>query len=228
MIGKARLILMAIVASLGVSAAARAQNMPLPTPAGQLAADDLVFSRLHTLVLVNFHHTPLKTAIKALANAAGVNVFVDWQSLASGGIRETTRMTLRFNGPVSVRTALSFLLARLSPGGMRASFTVSHGVLFFGTLQAVETRRVIRVYGGLAGPPVPPGSQDYLWQRQQLFRIMLLLQNNVDRNRWIDNGGIGASATIFRGMLVIKADENMQRRIQRLLRHLTEVLAGDR
>ena len=38
--------------------AARAQNIPTPSSQPQLTADDLVFARLHTLVLVKFRPWP--------------------------------------------------------------------------------------------------------------------------------------------------------------------------
>ena len=214
--------------AMAIASAARAQNILTPSSQPQLTADDLVFARLHTLVLVNFRHTPLNKAITALANAAGVNVFVDWRSLAQNAIRRRTPVTLRLKGPVAARTVLSFIRTQLSPGGQRLAFTASHGVLFLGTLQEVEMRRVTRVYTPLAGQQGQLGSGSYNLQRQKLYRIVRLLENNIDRNRWICNGGIDASATIFRGTLVVTADEAMQRKVEMLLRQMAEAVAMTR
>jgi hypothetical protein len=217
-------ILFAVFVSLGGAAAVGAHTIPVPTPQRQLVADNLVFSKLQTLVLVHFDHTPLSKAIESLADAAGVNAFVDWHSLAQDAVRAGTPVTLQFNGPVSVRTVLSFLEAQLSNGGSRPAMTVSHGVLFFGTIQAVQTHRVTRVYTVLSGPLAQAVTRKGAMQRRRLVQIVQLLQNNIDRNRWIDNGGIDASATIFHGLLIVTADENMQRRIEKLLQRVADAL----
>lgn len=74
--------------------AAQAQHLPVKTFQRQMAADDLVFARLHTLVLVNFNHTPLNQAITALSKAAGVNVYVDWHSLKAVGLDKSMPVNL--------------------------------------------------------------------------------------------------------------------------------------
>lgn len=108
-------ILVIAVATLAMgSLPATAQSVAAPTPSRQLAADDLVFHRLQTLVLVHFHNTPLNQAFKALAAAAGVNLFVDWRKMASAGVTRTTLVSLNFRGPVFVRAALSYVLKQFS------------------------------------------------------------------------------------------------------------------
>ena len=106
------------------------------------------------------------------------------------------------------------------------AFTVSRGVLFLGSLPEVEKRRVTRVYAPFVSQAAPVGSRRYNAQNQQLHQIVRLLDNNIDRSRRIDNGGIDASATVFNGTLVITADEVMQRKIEKLLQNLAEAQAA--
>lgn len=101
---KTGVICIVAVFALAMASAARAHNIPTLSSQRQLTADDLVFARLHTLVLVNIRHTPLHKAITALADAAGVNVFVDWRSLAQNAIRRRTPVTLHLKGPIAART----------------------------------------------------------------------------------------------------------------------------
>jgi hypothetical protein len=220
------MIRIAVVFVLAMASAAPAINQSAPTPIRQLSADHAVFTRLHTLVLVHFHRTAFNTAIKSLAKAAGVDVFVDWHTLAQASIRRGTPVTLHLNGPVPARTVLSLVITQLSPGGQRLAFTVSRGVLFLGSLQEVEKRRLTRIYAPFVSQAAPVGSWQYNAQNQQLDQIVRLLENNIDRNRWIANGGIDASATVFNGALVITADEVMQRKIEKLLQNLAEAQAA--
>jgi hypothetical protein len=187
----------------------------------QLARDNEVHRRLMTAVTVHFNKTPIRVALRELARAAHVNLFVYWHALAADGCGPSTRVTVRFSHPVTVATALRFTLVALPAGSPSPlGYTASRGLLMVGPRDLLAMRVVTRCYR--LGPlmlvstprhPAPP-------KRSQATAIIHMLEHTIEPALWMDNGGTANVAREVDSLLFITADEYTQWRIERMLRTL--------
>ncbi|NNM87617.1 MAG: hypothetical protein HKL95_03765, partial [Phycisphaerae bacterium] len=184
----------------------------------QIARDDEVRRRLMTAVTVHFSKIPIRVALRYLAHAAHVNLFVYWHALAADGCGPSTRVTVHFTHPVTVATALRFSLAALAAGGPSPlGYTASHGLLMVGPRDLLAMQVVTRCYR--LGPLMLVSTRRHpaLSHRLQAIGILKLLENTADRSAWVDNGGTVNIARYMDGTLIITASERDQWRIQRIL-----------
>ncbi len=187
----------------------------------QITRDDAVRRRLMTAVTVHFNKIPIRVALRELARAAHVNLFVYWHALAADGCGPSTRITVHFRHPVTVATALRFSFAALpADGPSPLGYTASHGLLMVGPRDLLAMRVVTRCYR--LGPlmlvstprhPAPP-------KRLQATAVIHVLEHTIGPALWMDNGGTVNVAREVDSSLFITADEYTQWRIQRILRTL--------
>ena len=179
---------------------------------GKIARDGSVRRRLKTAVVIDFKNLELTAALKALARAARVNLFVDERSSATAGSGHTETVTLRFRYPLSVADALHVILA-----GRQLTYTAHKGVLVVGSPDNLARFVVTRCYRLQPLLLVSTRHHPALINRVQVIRIIKLVENTVDRSAWIDNGGTVNIARYLDRTLIITAGERDQWRIQRVL-----------
>jgi hypothetical protein len=184
---------------------------------GKVARDGSVRRRLKTAVVINFKNVSLPAALKALAQAARVNLFVDGMSSATAGSGQTEPVTLQFRYPLSVATALHVILADRG-----LTYTACNGVLVVGSPDNLAHFVVTRCYRLQPLLLVSTRRHPALINRLQVIGIIKLLQNTVDRSVWVDNGGTVNTARYLDGTLIITAGERDQWRIQRILTALAD------
>ena len=213
---------MLAVSSAGHKAHARtdgpkAKSQVVVVRGGKIARDDFVRRQLKTTVVIHFNNTPLKTALSALAQAAHVNLFVEGGLSGATANIQPLPVTLRFRYPVSVAVALHLILV-----GRGLTYTARHGVLVVGSPDSLADLTVIRCYRLEPLMMASTRRHPALINRLQEIKILKLLQNTIDRQAWVDNGGTVNIARILDGTLVITAGERDQWRIERILAALAD------
>lgn len=178
--------------------------------------DRKVLARLQRRAAVNLRNVPLSKAIHDLLAPAGVNVYVSHTALRGAGVVPTVPVTLRLRYPVAISTALRLLLKRACPTGA-LNYTVYRGIVMVSTNNICKQMVVTRVYSLTAVLGRKQASPFNPHRRRRVRELTKLIQNTIDRNMWVDNGGTVGSMRADGRALVIVANERDQARITRLL-----------
>ncbi len=190
-----------------------------PACAGPAAAhgDGKVLARLQRRAAVNLRNVPFTKAIHELLAPAGVDVYISHSALSAAGVVPTAPVTLRLPHPVAISTALRLLLKRAHPNG-QLNYAVYRGMVIVSSSDACKGMAVTRVYSLAA----VLGRQQAA-SRRRVRHLAKVIENTIDRNTWVDNGGTVGSIRANGGALVIVTCERDQARIARLLVNLQAV-----
>jgi hypothetical protein len=177
--------------------------------------------RLAKLVLVHFDKTPFNTAIGILAKDADVNVCLETNALADAGIRPATPVTVDFMRPVPIAVAMDAVLENIESPSAPLGWSLRHGVLLVTQRVLIPNSRVVHVYniGDLVDSGVHSNNAA-ITLRQNSDNLVQVIENTVDRNSWIDNGGAVGAIRIFRNTLVVTTTPADQAAVAALLRKL--------
>ena len=175
--------------------------------------------RLAQPVLINFHNTPFNKAVATLAKSANVNVCIQTPALANAGIQMQTPVTLHFTRPVSIRVALDALLKTVGNPGQPLGWRLHKGVLLITTRDMMKNQTITRVYNIKALIVHRTGTGKTKVDPQEV-NLAQVIENTVDRNSWIDNGGNVASLRFLHYSMVVTTTPADQDAIAHLLSKL--------
>ena len=174
---------------------------------------------------VNFNRTPVRRAFAAMAQALHLNAEFEPTSVASVGTQPPTTVSLQLRRAESARWILDQMAHNASSGPL--DWTVSHGCLLVGSPNWTSRHTVCRIYN--VAPLVLQRLQPHIWHVNQrlLMKIVRLLENSVDRNDWVANGGTVGNVSRFRSCLIIDNTRRNQWAIEKILTKLERAAANN-
>ena len=199
-----------------------------------------------TLRLAN---STLDQALNTIAEQAGVTIEPDWKILESFGVLSDDPVSLTLHD-VSAGVALQQLLGQFDNsyivwGEQNGLITVSDATPI--VLRAYDLRDLIEEYLAFEATrppnPAPPPSRGIFAQpigalppptaEEAASEIMTLIAESVDRDSWINNGGVRGRMEYKMNRLLIAQTLENHEKIQRILlalrlRDTTEIDAPDR
>jgi hypothetical protein len=187
-------------------------------------------------------NVPLEDAIDFLRDVAGVNINVDWKSLAAANITKETQINLNLHD-VSAAKVLALVLSQAGPGDLLTYFIDQNVVEI--TTRAVEDQQMITVVyyvqdllqpndtfnyaiasigggsaqvtggGGGGGSSTLSNSQNGAQGKtvdDKANQLIKLIETVVRPEVWRDNGGT-ASMAYLNGNLIVTAPRSVQEAI---------------
>lgn len=171
----------------------------LVTGNNAIQANEELRRNLEAANTCEFQEVPLHVAVAELLEKAKVSYAINNQDLESAGHSPDIAVTLNGKGPT--RELLRRLLAPLDLG-----YIVREDYIEITSMDTVDNDPVLRTYD-LAH--VMPNNQG-------LTELLLCIQTTIEPNVWTNNGGDAAISQLG-SLLVIRAPENVQHEISKLL-----------
>jgi len=98
-------------------------------------------------VPVDFQGVPFEKAIQFVADVAGVNADVDWNSLEQNFIDRNTPINLKLNDSVSLRIVLDRMLKKLGRDDeSRPQYAITDGILTISTKEKLQQNKLTHLY----------------------------------------------------------------------------------
>jgi hypothetical protein len=148
-----------------------------------------ILEALKKPVQVDYNMETFQSVIDHLSRQMGQEILLDKQALEEAGITYDTPITLRFNKPVSARTALKRVLADV---GM--TYVIRKETIEVTTLARARELMTVRTYYigdlmGVVSPLLPAIVNDF--QMIQAVGIILNEIQNIEPESWEGKGGAG-------------------------------------
>lgn len=160
------------------------------SPAAKLTEKEKdILEALKKPVKVDYNMETFQSVIDHLSRQMGQDIFIDKQSMEEARVTYDTPITLRFNKPVSARTALKRVLADV---GM--TFVIRKESIEVTTLARAREMLTIRTYYigdllGVVSPLLPAVANDF--QMIQAVGMILNQIQNIEPESWEGKGGPG-------------------------------------
>jgi hypothetical protein len=152
-------------------------------------------------VAVDYNMETFQSVIEHLSKQIGQNILLDKQALEEAGITYDTPITLRFNKPVSARTALKRVLADVG-----LTYVIRKETIEVTTLARAREMMTVRTYyvGDLLGvvSPMLPAVVNQFQMVQAIGSIISQIQS-IDPDTWEGRGGAGSITFDPVGMALI-------------------------
>ncbi len=179
--------------------------------------------RLSVKFKVHFTQTPVRKAFAVMAQALHLNVVFDASSVAAVGTQPTTTISLHIRHAESARWILDQMTHNVSSGPL--DWTVAHDSLLVGSHDWITLHKELRIYN--VAPLVLKRLQTHIWyvSRTRLIKLSRLIENTVDQDGWIANGGTVGRLTIFRSCLIIVNTRRNQWAVEKILADLERAAA---
>ncbi len=148
-----------------------------------------ILEALKKPVKVDYNMETLQSVIDHLSRQMGQDILLDKQALEEANVTYDTPITLRFNKPVSTRTALKRVLADV---GM--TYVIRNETIEVTTLARAKELMTVRTYYigdlmGVVSPLLPAIANDF--QMIQAVGIILNEIQNIEPESWEGKGGAG-------------------------------------
>jgi hypothetical protein len=184
--------------------------------------------RLNTEVRLRLHHTPLRKALSALANTIGLALIIDKAGIKSAGVNPSTPITVDIHHSLTVRRAIELILLKATSHRLNQStitWNVSKDALLIGPASWADQFTTVRIYNIAPLILVHVGGNVYRVSRRRVRQVCSLIENTIDRNAWVDNGGISNTDRLFGTCLIVSGIERDQLAILNLLAGLEKAAA---
>jgi len=148
-----------------------------------------ILEALKKPVRVDYNMETLQSVIDHLSRQMGQEILIDKQALEEANVTYDTPITLRFNNPVSARTALKRVLADV---GM--TYVIRKESIEVTTLARAREMMTVRTYYvgdlmGVVSPLLPAVANDF--QMIQAIGIILSEIQSIEPESWEGKGGAG-------------------------------------
>jgi hypothetical protein len=148
-----------------------------------------ILEALKKPVKVDYNMDTFQSVIDHLSRQMGQEILIDKQSLEEANVTYDTPITLRFNNPVSARTALKRVLADV---GM--TYVIRKETIEVTTLARAREMMTVRTYYvgdllGVVSPLLPAAANDF--QMIQAIGNILNEIQNLEPESWEGKGGAG-------------------------------------
>lgn len=160
---------------------------------------------------------PFDQAVETLRTLSGVNIWVDWPSLALEDFVRNTPVSLRLTH-VTLSEALDRLLSR-PVGAVELGYGVEDGVVLITTRQCAGQYVITRAYDvrDMILPIGTPGRAD------GIDALIRYLTRSVDPDSWKDNGGVFGKIQEVNGRLIVTQSWQSHEKIARWLDMLRDI-----
>jgi hypothetical protein len=152
-------------------------------------AEKAILEALKKPVKVDYNMETLQSVIEHLSKQMGQNILLDKQALDEANVTYDTAITLRFNKPVSARTALKRVLADVG-----LTYVIRHETIEVTTPARAREMLTVRTYyvGDLMGvvSPMLPAIENQFLMIQAIGIILNQIQS-IDPESWEGRGGPG-------------------------------------
>jgi hypothetical protein len=152
-------------------------------------AEKAILDALNKPVKVDYNNETFQSVIDHLSKQIGQNILIDKQSMEEANVTYDTPITLRFNKPVSARTAIKRVLADV---GM--TYVIRKETIEVTTLARAREMMTVRTYYvgdllGVASPLLPAIENQFLMI--QAVGIILNQIQSIEPESWEGRGGPG-------------------------------------
>jgi hypothetical protein len=175
------------------------------SPAAKLTErEKALLEALKKPVKVDYNTETFQSVIDHLSKQMGQDIIIDKQSLEEANVTYDTPITLRFNKPVSARTALKRVLADVG-----LTYVVRREAIEVTTVARAREMMTVRTYYvgdlmGVASPLLPAVANQF--QMIQAIGIIINQIQGIDPESWEGRGGPGTvTYDPIRMALVVKA-----------------------
>jgi hypothetical protein len=151
-----------------------------------------ILDALQKLLKVDYNAETLQSVIDDLSRQMGQNIVIDKRSLEEANVTYDTPITLRFNKPVTARTALKRVLADVG-----LTYVIRNETIEVTTPARAREMMTTRTYYigdliGIASPMLPAIVNEF--QMIQAIGIIINQIQGIDPESWQGRGGPGAIA----------------------------------
>lgn len=148
-----------------------------------------ILEALKKPVKIDYNMETFQSVIDHLSRQMGQDIIVDKQALGEANIGYDTPITLRFNKPVSARTALKRVLADVN-----LAYVIRKETIEVTSVQRAREMMTVRTYYvgdllGVVSPLLPAVVNDF--QMIQAVGIILNEIQKIEPESWQDKGGPG-------------------------------------
>jgi hypothetical protein len=155
-------------------------------------AEKALLDALKKPIKVDYNMVTLQGVIEHLSKQMGQNILIDKQALEEANVGYDTPITLRFNNPVSARTALKRVLADV---GM--TYVIRKETIEVTTVARAREMMTVRTYYvgdlmGVVSPLMPAVANQF--QMIQAIGIILSEIQSIEPESWEGKGGPGTVA----------------------------------
>jgi hypothetical protein len=210
---------MGTIAEVNKSAVPAASDYDLPpdwlektkrrSPAAKLTSGEkAILEALKKLVKVDYNMDTFQSVIDHLSKQMGLNILTSKQALEEANVTYDSPITLRFNKPITARTALKRVL-----GDLGLTYVIRNENIEVTTIARAREMLTTRTYyiGDLMGvaSPILPAIVNQFQALEAIGSIISSIQG-IDPESWQSNGGAGTIAfDPVRMSLVIKQTAEM-------------------
>src|SRR6185437_15217766 len=161
------------------------------SPESKLTAQEkALLESLKKPVNVDYNMETIQSVLDHLSKQMGQDILTDKRSLEEANVTYDTPITLRFNKPVSARTALKRVLADVG-----LTYVIRRETIEVTTLARAREMMTVRTYyiGDLMGvaSPMLPAVVNQFQMIQAIGAILNQIQS-IDPDSWEGRGGSGA------------------------------------
>jgi hypothetical protein len=168
------------------------------------ASEERILAAFEQPTELDFHESPLQTAIDFLKDKHSIEIQIDHKALEDSGMKGDTPVTRKVSG-ISLRSGLRLLLSRVD-----LTFLIRDEVLQITTKEVAEAELVTRTY------PVAD-----LTPGDKYDSLIETLTTTVAPQTWDEVGGPGSLSPVKASKcLVISQTQNVQDEVLQLLRSL--------
>lgn len=182
----------------------------------------------HVYPQLKFNAASLSDAVDFFRDSSGANIFVNWRSLESEGVRRDAPVSVHL-GQMKLSGGLQAVL-NAAAGGTELRIAVDKDVIVVSTADDLSKNVAVRVYdirkllgalrdispASLAGPTTEPGA--VAASREELVRsIVQLIEDTVAYGTWKDHGGSVGAIRELQGQLIITQTAENHLQIQKIL-----------
>lgn len=121
-------------------------NRPERQRPGEAVRDSQLHSALDAPIEVDFRTVPFDQVIQRLADARKINLNVHWHDLAQAGVERDVPIDLQLHNEISLRKALTEVLAQAGGGQVDLDFAVQDGLISVATKKTLDQRVFTAVY----------------------------------------------------------------------------------
>jgi hypothetical protein len=168
----------------------------------EIERQDELRIKLRETVEVDFEDTPLDQVLKSISGQVGIDIQIDAAEFKNAGAN--TQIPVSVKGTITIKELLRRVIVQVDTADL--DYIVRESCIEVTTVEAADSDPQLRYYD-LAF--VLPNSAN-------ADAIIAAIQNSIDPDSWMTNGGT-YSISVVGSMLIVSAAESSHDRIEKLL-----------
>jgi hypothetical protein len=180
--------------------------------AGTTRAQDALLRK--PILRIDLYHLSFDVAIESLQQLSGATIWIDRAELPKELIDQMPPVSLHLaNAPLSQALGA---LTLLRAGDIQLGYTVKDGIVLITSRDKADRSAITRTYDirDLISAPAVPG------RHQGIEALVRLLEETVETDTWVDNGGLVGVTYELNGRLIIRQTWPAQEKVAMFLEAL--------